>query len=196
MIRASHWRSEGCRFDSCPGLRNIFLILWLSLSNKQFTMENIMTRMSTYHSSCLCKSRRIIISNVSPEKRLCFSSNIANLTSHFFAHTHYDCKFCYISVTSHHKVLHGTLKRLIFQFFHLSKKAAQNCYSICFLKWKDTNCHESNLHTLFPCNDRLEHGWAGQLEHGCWQVFLCMLEQAVHDLMNKQTWTMLLEPSW
>ena len=58
--------------------------------------------------------------------------------------------------------------------------------------------------SLFLPVDRLEHGWAGQLEHGwagqleqcCWQACSCMLEQTVRGLMNEQTWTTLLEPSW
>ena len=37
--------------------------------------------------------------------------------------------------------------------------------------------------------------WAGQLEQCCWQACSCMLEQTVHDLLNEQTWTTLLEPS-
>ena len=47
-------------------------------------------------------------------------------------------------------------------------------------------------HCLFLLVDRLEYGWAGHLGHGCWQACSCMLEQTVHGLMNKQTWTMLL----
>ena len=50
-------------------------------------------------------------------------------------------------------------------------------------------------HDLFLPVDRLQGGWAGQLEHGCWQACSCMLEQTDHGLMNKQTWTTLLEPS-
>ena len=36
------------------------------------------------------------------------------------------------------------------------------------------------------------------LEHGCWQACSYMLEveKTIHDLMNKQTWTTFLEPSW
>ena len=40
-------------------------------------------------------------------------------------------------------------------------------------------------HSLFLTVDRLEHGWAGQLEHGCWQACSCMLEHTVHVLMMK-----------
>ena len=39
LFRLSHWRSEGCGFDSRLGLRNIFLSLLLSLSSKQFTFK-------------------------------------------------------------------------------------------------------------------------------------------------------------
>ena len=51
-------------------------------------------------------------------------------------------------------------------------------------------------HSLFLPIDRLEHSWAGQLERGCWQASSCMMKQTVHDLINRQTWTTLLEPSW
>ena len=61
------------------------------------------------------------------------------------------------------------------------------------LKW---NIPTLKPHCLFLPVDRLEHGWAGQLEHGCWQAFPRMLEQTVHGLLNEQTWTTLLEPSW
>ena len=55
-----------------------------------------------------------------------------------------------------------------------------------------------NTHSLFLPVGRLEHGWAGQLEQCCWQgcSCSCTLEQTVHVLMNEQTWTTLLEPSW
>ena len=44
-------------------------------------------------------------------------------------------------------------------------------------------------HSLFLPVNRLEYGWADQLEDGCTGLFL-------HGLMNEQTWTTLLEPSW
>ena len=86
-------------------------------------------------------------------------------------------------------------------------------------------------HSLFLPVDRLEHcrlswpnwtlvelanlniGWAGQLEHGCWQACSCMLEQTIHcwnhhdkstamfmhdktccqGMMKEQDWTAMLQ---
>ena len=44
---------------------------------------------------------------------------------------------------------------------------------------------------LFLPVDRLEHGWAGQLEQCYSQACSCTLEQTVPGLVNEQTWTML-----
>ena len=40
---------------------------------------------------------------------------------------------------------------------------------------------------LFLPVDGLENGWAGQLEHGCWQACSCMLEQTVHWWLDERT---------
>ena len=42
-------------------------------------------------------------------------------------------------------------------------------------------------HSLFLHVDRIEHVWAGHLEHGCWEACSCMLGQPVHGLLE-QSW--------
>ena len=59
-----------------------------------------------------------------------------------------------------------------------------------------TGLNMVELASLNVVIDRLEHGWAGQLEQCCWKACSWMLEQTVHGLMNEQTWTALLQPSW
>ena len=63
-----------------------------------------------------------------------------------------------------------------------------------YFNFFDVQCTHVKTHSLFLPVDSLERGWAGQLEHGCWQVCSCMLEQTVHTCgwMNEQTWTTLL----
>ena len=38
--------------------------------------------------------------------------------------------------------------------------------------------YTSKTYSIYLPVDKLEHGWAGQLEQCCWQVWICMLEQS------------------
>ena len=99
-------------------------------------------------------------------------SRIFDIPTHLFKNRSLDIKFrCHICFK-----IQFPLNDRVHRFTTHVKRTS----GLCLL----TGLNVDELASLNSVVDKLEHGWAGQVEQCCWQACSCMSEQTIHGLMN------------